>query len=99
MIADTAATPTFQRTTIMRRPIGRAATAGFAALAFVLTIAGGGLLGRHLTTQLTLVEPSYRVGAPISYPGDWQVYRAGERGGLPTQVFPKDWSSYRARER
>jgi hypothetical protein len=97
--ADTATTPTIQRTTVMHRPIGRAATTGLAAVAFVLTVAGGGQLGRLLTTHGTPVQPSYRVGTPISFPSDWQVYRAGERGDVPTHVFPKDWLEYRAGER
>ena len=56
------------------------------------TVSGSG-------SQVTPVQPSYRVGAPISYPSDWQVYRAGERGDVPTQALPKDWSGYRAGER
>jgi hypothetical protein len=80
-----------------RRPRRRAATVGIVAGGILVAgaaVATGVLLGQRATSS-----PAPAVGTAVTFPTDWQVYRAGERGDVVPAPRPADWSSYRAGER
>jgi hypothetical protein len=61
----------------------------------VLAVAGGILGGQRLTAGPSTIAPATPTG---SFPSDWQLYRAGERGDVPPADLPGDWTTYRTGE-
>lgn len=64
------------------------------ALVAVAAVGAGVLLGQRATSP---TAPT--VGKVVTFPSDWQAYRAGERGDVVVAPLPRDWQAYRAGER
>jgi hypothetical protein len=97
MTASTAAPTTVTRSSTQQHTTHKPAMAGLAILVGVLAVAIGIVLGQRLTAGPAAISPA-APGAAVSFPSDWQQYRAGERGDVPQVALPGDWSSYRTGE-
>ena len=96
MATSTAATTTLTRST-PEKQTHKPALIGMGICAVVLAVAGGVVVGQRLTSGPSTIAPA-APGAAVSFPSDWQLYRAGERGDVPSANLPGDWTSYRAGE-
>ncbi len=97
MATSTASTTTLTRSTAVK-PSRRPVMVGLGVCVAVLAVAGGIVAGQRLTTGPTTVAP-VAPGTTVSFPSDWQLYRAGERGDVPPAGLPSDWTNYRSGER
>ena len=80
-----------------RRPRRRVAIVGVVVAGTLVAVAAVGTgveLGQRATSPAV---PA--VGRAVSYPPDWQAYRAGERGDVVLTPRPSDRTTYRAGER
>jgi hypothetical protein len=96
MATSTAATTTLTRSTSEKRS-HKPAMVGLGICAAVLAVSGGIVIGQRLTAGPATIAP-VAPGTAVSFPSDWQLYRAGERGDVPAADLPSDWTTYRSGE-
>jgi hypothetical protein len=96
MATSTAATPSTLTRVPTQPKTRKPAKVVLGISAAALAVAGGIALGQRLTAGPSVIAPA--PGAAVSFPSDWQVYRAGERGDVAPANLPGDWTSYRSGE-